>query len=92
VTDLIDRDALLLALGHLQGHDFPHNDTVLWDRLDVVNIIKAFTPEAADPVPEGSVREGAVMLHELYLNYVEAGFTKTQAFTLITEAIRPARS
>lgn len=36
-----------------------------------------------------TMRDGAIAMHEMYLSYVEAGFTEEQALELIKEAIRP---
>jgi len=43
-----------------------------------------------DPVT--SLREGAVAFHELYLSYVDAGFTESQALTMICHIISAAMS
>jgi hypothetical protein len=38
-------------------------------------------PDPTDPITE--LAAGAAQLHEVYLAYLEAGFTDTQAFELV---------
>lgn len=38
-------------------------------------------PEPTDPITQ--LAAAAVQLHELYVSYIEAGFTEAQAFDLV---------
>lgn len=46
---------------------------------------RRMSPE--DPISE--LAAAAVQMHELFAEYVKAGFTRAEALTLISELIRP---
>lgn len=39
--------------------------------------------------PISLLMEAAIQLHELYLSFVGAGFTESQALTLVAQTLRP---
>lgn len=39
--------------------------------------------------PIGQLAEGAAQLHELFMSYVDAGFTRSEALQIIIGIIRP---
>lgn len=39
--------------------------------------------------PSGPLFEAAVSMHEMYISFVAAGFTETQALTLVAQTLRP---
>lgn len=43
--------------------------------------------DVPDPQPLSNLNEGAIHLHEMYTAYMEAGFSKEQAFELVTNVL-----
>lgn len=39
--------------------------------------------------PISALLEAAISMHEMYTNFVAAGFTETQALTLVAQSLRP---
>lgn len=47
-------------------------------------------PEDKGPInPISLLLEAAISMHEMYLNFVAAGFTEAQALTLVAQTLRP---
>jgi hypothetical protein len=47
---------------------------------------------AGPPDPITQLTEGAVQMHELFIAYVSAGFTKYEALVLLGTMLRPPQS
>lgn len=39
--------------------------------------------------PISALLEAAISMHEMYVSFVAAGFTETQALTLVAQTLRP---
>jgi len=87
VSDVIDRDALLMAV-EMTPTAMTEAGTEMLSKIHVVNVINN-ADAVMDIENSMTLRDAAIGLHQLFVAYQEAGFTETQALQLVKTHTEP---
>lgn len=61
--------------------------------MELRKYVSENNPEDKGPIsPIGALLEAALTMHELYVSFILAGFTETQALTLVAQTLRPQQT
>lgn len=81
MSDVIDRDALLMAI-EMTPTAMTEAGAEMLSKIHVVNVIS--NADAVMDVESGlTLRDAAIGIHHLFMAYQEAGFTEAQALELV---------
>jgi len=87
MSDVIDRDALLMAIEMTPVYQTESGSDVL-SKIHVVNVIN--NADAVMDIENSlTLRDAAISIHHLFVAYQEAGFTEAQALQLVKTHTEP---